>query len=160
MWRSYASDGLYLRSGPGTGSSTIITMPAGTEVKIWGHYGSQPGDGINWLKVTASGKTGWASGQYIKLLDRPRGVIYFKEWYRDDDLSIKVYEEPDLDSAIVDTLHFADSFSIEKMQVEQHSGSYYPAIVSTTPVKAAGSVATMPVSSKWPAGSYYTVVIW
>ena len=155
-----ASDGLKLRSGPGTGSSTIITMPAGTEVKIWGHYGSQPGDGINWLKVTASGKTGWASGQYIKLLDRPRGVIYFKEWYRDDDLSIKVYEEPDLDSAIVDTLHFADSFSIEKIQVEQHSGKYYLWYRVNYPGESGWVIATMPVSSKWPAGSYYTVVIW
>jgi uncharacterized protein YraI len=135
-------------------------MPAGTEVKIWGHYGSQPGDGINWLKVTASGKTGWASGQYIKLLDRPRGVIYFKEWYRDDDLSIKVYEEPDLDSNIIDTLHFADPFSIERMQVEQHSGKYYLWYRVNYPGESGWVIATMPVSSKWPAGSYYTVVIW
>lgn len=53
---------LRMRSGPGTSNSTITTLSKGTSVTI---IGSSDG----WLKVTANGKTGWVSGEYISLTE-------------------------------------------------------------------------------------------
>ena len=51
---------LHLRSGPGTGSSVIYTIPGQTSLSITGI----PNNG--WYPVTVNGKSGYVSGQYLK----------------------------------------------------------------------------------------------
>lgn len=50
---------LNMRAGVGTSYSVLATMPAGTVVPVSGSSGG-------WFKVTYNGKTGWASGTYLK----------------------------------------------------------------------------------------------
>jgi uncharacterized protein YraI len=51
---------LHLRSGPGTSSSVIYTIPGQTSLSITGI----PNNG--WYPVTVNGKTGYVSGEYLK----------------------------------------------------------------------------------------------
>ena len=51
---------LHLRSGPGTSSSVIYTIPGQTSLSITG----LPNNG--WYPVTVSGRTGYVSGEYLK----------------------------------------------------------------------------------------------
>ncbi|MFH5837209.1 SH3 domain-containing protein [Proteiniclasticum sp. C24MP] len=51
---------LYMRTGPATSYSAIMVMPRGASVTL-----VQDGE---WKKVTYNGKTGWASGKYLKLI--------------------------------------------------------------------------------------------
>ena len=50
---------LNLRSGPGTGSSVIYTIPGKTTITLTGI----PNNG--WYPVTANGKSGYVSGEYL-----------------------------------------------------------------------------------------------
>lgn len=54
------SANLHLRSGPGTSSAILYTIPGQTQVAITG----VPNNG--WYPVTVNGKTGYVSGDYLK----------------------------------------------------------------------------------------------
>ncbi|HSR03800.1 MAG TPA: SH3 domain-containing protein, partial [Proteiniclasticum sp.] len=49
---------LYMRTGPGTSSKSVLVMPKGATVTL-------VEDGGAWKKITYNGKTGWASGKYL-----------------------------------------------------------------------------------------------
>jgi len=50
---------LYMRTGPGTGYSSLKIIPAGAKVTAY-----ETKDG--WIKVSYGGSTGWSSGSYLK----------------------------------------------------------------------------------------------
>ena len=52
---------LYMRTGPSTTSSAVMVMPKGAAVTL-------VEDGGAWKKITYAGKTGWASGKYLTLI--------------------------------------------------------------------------------------------
>ena len=52
---------LYMRTGPGTSSKSVLVMPKGATVIL-------VEDGGAWKKITYNGKTGWASGKYLSQL--------------------------------------------------------------------------------------------
>jgi uncharacterized protein YraI len=54
------STNLNLRSGPGTSSSIVWTIPSQTQISLTG----VPNNG--WYPVTVNGKTGYVSGDYLK----------------------------------------------------------------------------------------------
>ena len=55
--------GLYLRTGAGTGSSVITTMPTGTVVTVVS--GPIVANGYSWYQLTTPYGQGWAAGQYL-----------------------------------------------------------------------------------------------
>lgn len=63
------TDALYLRSGPGTGSSVIATMPAGTKGSVLG--GPTSANGFVWYQISTSYGNGWAAARYLSLDDGP-----------------------------------------------------------------------------------------
>lgn len=52
---------LYMRTGPAKTTASILVIPYGANVVL-------VEDGGEWKKVTYSGKTGWASGKYLQLV--------------------------------------------------------------------------------------------
>ncbi len=52
-------DGLYCRSGAGTGNSVITVLSPGQSVSVRGNASN------GWLPITCGGKAGWASSQYL-----------------------------------------------------------------------------------------------
>lgn len=52
---------LYMRTGPAKTTASILVIPYGAHVTL-------VEDGGEWKKVTYSGKTGWASGRYLQLV--------------------------------------------------------------------------------------------
>ena len=63
-WKVIASDGLRLRSGPGTSYSIMRIVPYGTILGATGQ--DQWGGGILWTKVQVNGATFWAAKQYLQ----------------------------------------------------------------------------------------------
>lgn len=55
---------LNLRTGAGTGKTSIAIMPAGSDVQCYGYYTSY--NGTIWLYVAYGDKTGFCSKQYLK----------------------------------------------------------------------------------------------
>jgi uncharacterized protein YraI len=55
--------GLYLRTGPGTGTSVIVTMPTGTVGTV--QAGPSPLNGYTWYQIQTSYGTGWAAAEYL-----------------------------------------------------------------------------------------------
>lgn len=55
--------GLYLRTGPGTGTQVLFTMPTGTVVTV--KAGPTPLNGYTWYQVETTSATGWAAGEYL-----------------------------------------------------------------------------------------------
>lgn len=82
---------LNLRTAPSTSYSIIATLAAGTDVTLIGQNGS-------WYKVSANGKQGWVSGQYV-ILDNKLQVINI-----DDGSSLNVRAIPSGDGAVVGDL--------------------------------------------------------
>ncbi len=71
--RQYA--GVNLRSGPGTDSRIILTMPYGAKVRVL----SAPvrdGEGSDWYRVTYQGRAGYALGSLLSRKDPVPGVGY------------------------------------------------------------------------------------
>ncbi len=62
------TDALYLRSGPGTGSSVIATMPTGTTGQVIG--GPTSANGFVWYQLSTGFGQGWAA-QYLSLDNSP-----------------------------------------------------------------------------------------
>jgi cell wall-associated NlpC family hydrolase len=58
--RVTATDGLNLRSGPGTSYDILLLMPYDAEVPVLAVSNG-------WYQVTYSGKTGWCSGMYLSV---------------------------------------------------------------------------------------------
>jgi peptidoglycan/xylan/chitin deacetylase (PgdA/CDA1 family)/uncharacterized protein YraI len=56
--------GLYLRTGPGTGSGVITTMPTGTICTVLG--GPTLANGLSWYQLQTPYGTGWAAGEYLE----------------------------------------------------------------------------------------------
>jgi len=52
---------LYMRTGPAKTTASVLIMPYGAHVTL-------VEDGGEWKKVTYNGKTGWASGKYLQLV--------------------------------------------------------------------------------------------
>lgn len=63
------TDSLYLRSGPGTGSSVIATMPTGTKGQVIG--GPTSANGLVWYQLSTGFGQGWAAAQYLSLDNTP-----------------------------------------------------------------------------------------
>ncbi len=63
-WKVIASDGLRLRSGPGTGYQIMRIVPYGTILTATGE--DQWGGGILWTKVQVNGSSFWAAKQYLQ----------------------------------------------------------------------------------------------
>jgi uncharacterized protein YgiM (DUF1202 family) len=55
--------GLYLRTGPGTGTGVIVTMPTGTVGTV--KAGPSPLNGYTWYQIQTSYGTGWAAAEYL-----------------------------------------------------------------------------------------------
>ncbi|WP_159792512.1 peptidoglycan DD-metalloendopeptidase family protein [Puerhibacterium puerhi] len=79
----YNNVNLNLRSGPGTGYSSLTVLPANTRLT------AKPGDADDsglWVRVTAGSRTGWVSNAYIgptwsyttRTVDAPGGVTVRK----------------------------------------------------------------------------------
>lgn len=59
------SDGLNLRSGPGTGYDIVLRLPSGARLAITGAAVS------GWYPVAYGGAAGWAAGDYLAFADGP-----------------------------------------------------------------------------------------
>ncbi len=55
--------GLYLRTGPGTGSTVTTTMPTGTTCTVVS--GPTAANGLNWYQLDTPYGRGWAAGEYL-----------------------------------------------------------------------------------------------
>jgi uncharacterized protein YraI len=55
--------GLRLRAEPGTSAQIVATVPDGTRMTVTG--GPVQKDGYTWWKVSGSGGTGWAAGNWL-----------------------------------------------------------------------------------------------
>ena len=62
-----ADKGLHIRSGAGSGKSSLAVLPKGTKVRNYGYYTDL--SGVAWLYVQVAYKgvtyTGFCSGQYL-----------------------------------------------------------------------------------------------
>lgn len=61
---STSTDPLMLRSGAGSNKTILAKMPKGAKVQCYGYYTAV--SGVKWYYVTYNGKTGFASGKYLK----------------------------------------------------------------------------------------------
>jgi peptidoglycan/xylan/chitin deacetylase (PgdA/CDA1 family)/uncharacterized protein YgiM (DUF1202 family) len=61
--------GLYLRTGPGTGTRVITTMPTGTVCTIVS--GPSPANGYTWYEVDTPYGRGWAAGEFLAATTSP-----------------------------------------------------------------------------------------
>lgn len=106
---------LNLRSGPGINYEVTDTLAQGTPLEVEGM--KLAGD-IPWLKVSTGSLTGWSSGNYISLLTKPRGVVYFANWYQEgnENQTLNVRNGPGLEYSIEDNLAFGSQFNIERLQ--------------------------------------------
>lgn len=71
------SGSLNMRTSPTTSASIITTIPKGTEVLIYD-------ESNGWYKVEYKGKTGWVSGKYILIENKPK-ITYCITAYTDDE---------------------------------------------------------------------------
>lgn len=55
---------LHLRSGAGTGKTSLMTMPNGAAVKCFGYYTTV--SGTKWYYISYNGTVGFASSKYLK----------------------------------------------------------------------------------------------
>ena len=111
-----ATSYLNVRSGAGTGYGIVTRLRNGTEVTI---LGMKVANGYNWYKVNVSGHEGWACGDYIELITRPRAAVFLDEWYRTDKTPsvLNVRPAPSTDNQVKDKLNFATRVNIEKIQL-------------------------------------------
>lgn len=58
------TDNLNLRAEPSTSGKLLLTMPKGAKVQATGN--TEKADGILWRQVIYSGRSGWASGDYLR----------------------------------------------------------------------------------------------
>lgn len=58
------TDNLNLRAEPSTSGKLLLTMPKGATVQATGN--TEKADGILWRQVIYSGRSGWASGDYLR----------------------------------------------------------------------------------------------
>ncbi len=63
-WRVTASEGLRLRSGPGTGYAIMRIVPLGTRLGYTGV--EQAGGGYTWVKVRVDGREFWCAKEYLE----------------------------------------------------------------------------------------------
>jgi len=125
LQRGMTTAGLNLRRGPGTEHSLIVKMAKGSALQI---NGMTAVDDTTWFKVAYQGESGWCSGKYVALQTRPRGAIYYSNWYSMGSPDrVNVRREPHTGAAIEGKLDFADPFAIENIEMAaDSSGRWYP----------------------------------
>lgn len=111
----HAPSGLSLRAEPSTTAKVLTKLANGSKVQILQKDGPQQkieGISSNWFKVSASGKTGWVFGGFIKSAAESKQVISHNT-ASDEDMTIHLSDNPDNENASVERTvkrRFGDKF--------------------------------------------------
>lgn len=99
------AEGLRLRSGAGTGSTILLTLPNGTRGTVVGS--AKVVDGETWIEIQTSLGTGWVVESYLEPSVEPPDVP--ARFERGDEVivssdSVRLREAPGTDRAVITTL--------------------------------------------------------